>query len=69
MGRTSSAVKNRYNNQAYDRITLFFPKGRKDELTALAKERGESLNGYFARLVRTDLGLSEEEWKKEKEAL
>ena len=30
MGKTSSAVKNKYNAKAYDRINLTMPKGKKE---------------------------------------
>ena len=63
MGKTSSAVKNRYNLKAYDRLAITVPKGRKHSLEAFARERGESVNGLVNRLVRAEMGLSEDEWK------
>lgn len=45
----------RYNNnfikQAYDRVNLTLPKGRKDEIQAHAAAKGESLNGYVTKAV------------------
>lgn len=63
MGKTSSAVKNRYNLKAYDRLAITVPKGRKQTLEAFAREHGESVNGLVNRLIRAEMGLSEDEWK------
>ena len=51
MGKTSSAVKNRYNAKAYDQIQVRVPKGRKDEIQAHAETNGESVNGFINRAV------------------
>ena len=63
VGRTSSAVKNRYNAKAYDQLPIRVPKGRKAAVDAYAKERGESVNGLVNNVLREMLGMSEEEWK------
>lgn len=63
MGRTSSAVKNRYNAKAYDQLPIRVPKGRKLTVEARAQQVGESVNGYVNGLIRADLGLSGDEWK------
>lgn len=63
MGKTSSAVKNRYNAKVYDQLPIRIPKGRKQAVEAFARARGESVNGYVNGLIRADLGLSEDEWK------
>lgn len=63
MGKTSSAVKNKYNLKAYDRLAITIPKGRKQAVEAHAKARGESVNGLVNALLRADMGLSEDEWK------
>lgn len=63
MGKTSSAVKNRYNAKVYDRIQLIVPKGRKQAVEARAQEVGESVNGYVNGLIREDMGLTAGEWK------
>lgn len=65
MGRTSSAVKNRYNAKAYDQIPVRVPKGQKQAIESFAREQGESVNGMFNRLIRTEMGVSENEWKEE----
>lgn len=63
MGKTSAAVKNKYNLKAYDRLAITIPKGRKQAVEARAKVRGESVNGLVNALLRADMGLSEDEWK------
>ena len=63
MGKTSSAVKNRYNAKAYDQLPVRVPKGRKATVEELAKGKGESVNGMINRLLREEAGLTEEEWK------
>ena len=51
MGKTSAAVKNKWNSEKYDRIALMVPKGKKEEYKAIAEANGESLNGYINRLL------------------
>jgi predicted HicB family RNase H-like nuclease len=49
--RTSAAVKNRYNDKAYDRIALVVPKGEKDRIKAAAEKNGESVNSLINRVL------------------
>ena len=51
----------------YDRIQLVVPKGRKVDIEAYAKAKGESVNGLMNMLLRADMGLTEEEWKRSEE--
>lgn len=39
--------QNQYNKEKYDRFSLILPKGKKDELKTIAKERGMSLNEFI----------------------
>ena len=53
MGKTSAAVKNRYNSKAYDRIAVIVPKGDKDRLKEHAAKYGyKSVNDLINRAVR-----------------
>ena len=52
MGKTSAAVKNRYNEKAYDRINLTVPKSEKERIKAHATSTGESVNGFINRAIR-----------------
>lgn len=51
----------------YDRIQLVVPKGRKADIEVYAKAKGESVNGLMNMLLRADMGLTEEEWKRSSE--
>lgn len=51
MGKTSSAVKDRYNAKAYDEIKIRVPKGQKDLIQAHAEAQGESTNGFINRAI------------------
>lgn len=63
MGRTSATVKNRYATKAYDRIVTLVPKGQKHAIEAFARNNSESVNGLFNRLVRVEMGISEDDWR------
>ena len=51
MGKTSSAVKDRYNSKVYDEIKVRVAKGHKDEIKAHAEGQGESVNGFINRAI------------------
>lgn len=51
MGKTSAAVKNKWNDKAYDRINLTVPKGNKDIIKEYAEKNGESVNGFINRII------------------
>lgn len=55
MGKTSAAAKNRWNEKAYDRITVVVPKGEKEVIRAYAEANGESVNGYINRLIAENM--------------
>ena len=57
-------ANNRYNAKAYDRINVAIPKGRKADVEAHAKHKGQSVNGLINALLQADMGMSEEDWKK-----
>ena len=56
MGKTSNAVKDRYNSKAYDDIRLRVPKGEKEKIQAFAESNGETLNGFINRLITEAMG-------------
>lgn len=62
--KTSSAVKQRYNKKAYDRLSITIPKGRKETIETYTAQEGVSVNGLVNRLLRETVGLTEKEWKK-----
>lgn len=59
-GKTSSAVKNRYNAKAYDQIPLRVKKGEKEIIQKRAEKLGKSVNGYIVDLIEQDLSENEE---------
>ena len=52
MGRTSSAVKYRYNSKTYDFIHLVVPKGEKERIKEAAIKAGQSTNAYILEALR-----------------
>lgn len=51
MGKTSSAVKDRYNAKVYDEIKIRVNKGQKASIQIHAESRGESVNGFINRAI------------------
>lgn len=51
MGKTSSAVKNRWNAAHYDRIMIQLPKGMKDDFKAACEANGTSMNAVVREAV------------------
>lgn len=47
----STRAKRKYNEKAYDRLTLNVKKGRKGELKAIAEEQGQSLNAFVLSAI------------------
>ena len=63
MPTARTKANRKYNEKAYDRISITIPKGRKQAVEAHAQSKGESVNGLVNALLRADMGLSEDEWK------
>lgn len=53
----------KYMKNNYDSFLVRIPKGRKADVDAHAKAKGESVNGLVNALLRADMGLSEDDWK------
>ena len=59
MGKTSAEVKNRWNEKNYDRITVMAKKGKKEEWSNIAKQKGfKGLSGYIINCVEKDISSS-----------
>ena len=67
-GKASTRAKNKYNAANYDSLRIVIPKGRKKAVEACAKQRGESVNGLINALLRAEIGLSEDDWRCERES-
>ena len=65
MAYTKATMKavDKYVKNNYDSFLVRVPKGRKVDIEAFAKEKGESVNGLMNLLVREAMQKSEEEWK------
>lgn len=63
VSKSQQKAVNKYIKNNYDSLRIVVPKGQKAAVEAAAKKAGESINGYVNRLIRADLGLSEDEWK------
>ena len=61
MGKTSNAVKDRYNAKAYDDIRVRVPKGEKERIQAFAEANGETINGFINRLIMEAMGVDKTE--------
>jgi hypothetical protein len=55
MGRTSTASKRKYNEKAYDRISVTVPKGRKDAIKAFADSQGQTVNSLICSLLEREM--------------
>ncbi|MBR5792381.1 MAG: antitoxin [Ruminiclostridium sp.] len=61
MGRTSSAVKDKWNAKTYDEIKIRVPKGEKENVQAHASSRGESVNAFINRAINNQIERDKEE--------
>lgn len=52
MPTARTRANRKYNEKAYDRISLTVKKGERDVLRTHAEEHGESLNGFINRAIR-----------------
>ena len=68
MGKTSNTVKDRWNRQNYEEIKVRLPRGLKADITAHAQSKGLSVNGLVGELLRADLNMTEEEWRRKPDA-
>lgn len=67
MSEAKRKANKRWNDEnmarKYDRISVLVPKGRKATVEAIARERGDSINGLVNGLLRGLTGLTEDDWK------
>lgn len=61
MGKTSSAVKDKYNAKAYEEIKVRVFKGQKDKIKAHAESRGESVNSFICRAIAAQVERDEQQ--------
>ena len=63
VSKAQQKAVNGYISRNYDGISLTVPKGQKAAIDALARSKGLSINALLNELLRTDMGVSEEDWK------
>lgn len=64
-GKKSTAYKNRYTQENYDRLQIVVPKGQKATVEAYAKQHEDSINGVTNKALLAYMGL--QEWPESKE--
>ncbi|MBT3320182.1 MAG: Arc family DNA-binding protein [Clostridia bacterium] len=47
----STLNSERWSRKTHDRVLIRFPKGMKDKIIEVAKERGETLNGFIVEAL------------------
>ena len=50
-GKNSYESIKRYEDKAYDKVLVRFPKGKKDIIKAHAEAHSESVNGFITRAI------------------
>lgn len=65
-GKASTKRKNRWNAKNYDQLPIRIPKGKKNLIDQHAKLIGKSVNGMVNDLIRTEMGMTEAEWQRDK---
>ena len=58
MGKTSTAVKQRWNTANYDQIKFYVPKGEREKIAAYAKAKGETTSSLIKRLLDEEMNGS-----------
>lgn len=59
MGKTSSAVKSRYNAKTYDQLSVWVPKGTKETFKAACEANGDSMGSVILEAIKAYLAKNE----------
>ncbi len=57
--KKTTVYKQKFNEQAYDRLAITIPKGQKATVQAEAVKAGESVNQYTNNALLARMGLTE----------
>ena len=60
-GKNSYESIKRYEDKAYDKVLVRFPKGKKDIIKAHAEAHSESVNGFINRAIEETMERDEKE--------
>ena len=63
-GQKATAYKNQFTRENYDTFLVTVPKGIKEKIKEFAGGKNETVNGLVNRLLQTEMGLTDEEWRK-----
>lgn len=55
ISKHTQEIKNAFQREKYDSISVLFKKGEKAIVDEFAKKNGESINGYVTRLIKEDM--------------
>ena len=55
MANKSTAYKMQFNAEKYDRVEITVQKGAKQTIQDVAKQQGESTNGYIKKAVKSQI--------------
>ena len=64
MGKTSSAVKRRYNEKNYKQLNVALRFEEIEQLEKYCKESGESKRGFLSRMIKENAVVEKKESKK-----
>lgn len=51
-GNSQTRAKNKYNAKNYDSLRIVVQKGKKDVISKIAAQQGESINGYTKKALK-----------------
>ena len=65
MAYTRAGMKavDKYVKENYTKLNIKIPKAQGEAVKAHAQRKGTSVNALVNDLLRTDMGVSEEDWK------
>ena len=61
--KASMRATDKWVRNNYDKILIYVPKGRKNDIKAYAVEHNETVSSMLNRLIRTEMGISNIDWK------
>lgn len=57
----------KYVKENYARLNIKIPKVQRQAIEEFARAHGESVNGMVNRLIRAEMGISQSEWKQDRD--
>ena len=52
-----------YSRRAYERLTVYLPRGRRDQVKAVLREMGMTPNAWINEQLRLLCGVAPDDWK------